>query len=310
MNQLKFPENIKAEIAIDLIQSINPFIDYLVDYSGKFTRNYENDIINLKEFLNSLQVPDVNKRTSVSKISRDGFYHSLPEALFHDCNRFSKNRKLNETGFQKEYKKQQEEIINAKKFFLPFENILFNYRVKIEKIVNHSLYSQFSILKSHFISHSSVNDKMKTFLKRLCMLLPLASSIKGDEFKTTFALQFLLNTPVTIKKTIRKKLFSFAKIGLKNHLGTARLADNFICGNKLYEEAYIWYISIVFNKHQLYDYFKNHNINSLLNKYFINFFLPKDIDVVYLIKSNEFLNFKLGKTINYNNRYLGYNIKL
>ena len=305
---LNFPEHIKAEIVADLIESNKPFIDYQVQYQGKFTRNYEKDILNIADLLLTLQNYEIeNNNALIFKLSRDGFYNSLPEAMFHDCSRFAKQKNLDEDGFKKEYDKQLEEIRYAKKFFLPFENIFFQYRVKCENLLNNSIYDSITFLDECFFGEVK-NEKLKLLLKRLCILIPHAGSIKGDDFKTANALQFLLDANVSIQKDIDKRNFILNTALNNNKLGSGTLSESLVMGKNLIEDVFCWNISVEFNIDQLSEYFSSDVIETFLNKYFIDFFISKDITVDYKIFCKETSKFSLGGKKN--NGYLGYNIKL
>ena len=200
-------EKIKAESLLsscqDSIENIN------IDFQGVFSRNYENDIINI---VYDFETSD-NK--SLFQLSRDSLFHILPEGLFfkEDVLRLIAKEK-NEVKF----KAEAERIIKEKQkllfFFQPFDKTYFKLRLELEKKLNEIAANRTKILTDKLFDIFNINTENQ-FIRKITPLLPIASEIRGNSL---------------IWKDILKNIFFPAKIEtriLKKRNSTGRLKQIF-----------------------------------------------------------------------------------
>lgn len=123
------------------------------------------------------------------KLGRKGLYDSLPEYLFHPVNRFD-DFPANERDerFAEECQKQEEEISNARSFFLPLDLLLLDLRVKIRKHLDR--YVSGSNLLVEFLGDDlSEKQQQNRFIRRALKFLPACRHIRGNKSLLTFMLR-------------------------------------------------------------------------------------------------------------------------
>ncbi len=128
--------DIRAEIIVnELIQNTSLTDDKIViSNEGQFTRAYRYDILGSETVEDNFD----NQEYLKISLSRDSMYDTLPEGVVHGTQPSNKEKSVNEMIKDHKHLKRQE--AEARKFFNPFENEIFNYRVKIENIERDFLY--------------------------------------------------------------------------------------------------------------------------------------------------------------------------
>ncbi|WP_339702515.1 hypothetical protein [uncultured Marixanthomonas sp.] len=195
LNELKSVfEDIKAEVVVSEIleNSAADFSDFTVHNSSTFKRPYRRDIIDYKQSLTNS-----NNYTLNFNLSRNGIYDSLPEGVFHNPS----DPKLKSLSYQKKREKQKQEEKEARFFFQPIENEVFNQYVGIEK-EERALIDRFSDIKNNFLLKFWQVDKSlpQNFLLKLIKLLPYSHKISGNLKLTALCLEKIIDEKVTLKK--------------------------------------------------------------------------------------------------------------
>ncbi len=212
----KCPYNLKAEIIAALVSEMSE-TQLQANYTSSFNRPYKKDLH---------QVLYNNKKNEFNLlISRNGLYDMLPEGLFHQ-EKVTNDQNTSISTLISSYKKQKKEETDARLFFTPFENYLFQFLIQIEKkekcLLNNSRKFQ-HFYKKFWDIPSWVKDEEFSFLLRI---LPYNNQIKGNLKKITQQLSRHLKKNISHEK-------SWIEIPLptphKNQ--SLILGKNFIIGN-------------------------------------------------------------------------------
>lgn len=192
INQLSL--DLKAEVLVSVLnQGKNNIKNILVSLDGQLQRTWSKDIAfsetgffeNGDEFLNL-------------HLNRDGIYDALPESIFHGM-----PEKVPETGEEMARHSMQlkTEEKQSRSFFQPFENAVFNERVKLVQKENQLIRQVLlqgitGVLPDFWNIREEIPEQYNHhFIK----LLPLACKIAGKLDLTSYALEFILNEKVTIR---------------------------------------------------------------------------------------------------------------
>lgn len=301
------PGKIRAELFLDLLRATHPELEIDVAFESKFKRNYEQDIINLKEVLKKISEDDPGKITM--KLSRDGLYKSLPEGLFHDCNRFSKNRKLDSDAYANELRKQQEEVAHAKKLFTPFDNYLFRQQLQYEQNINEILNRDiYSITKSIILNYDFPEDN-NPYMQRCIAFVPFINRLKGNSTRLANVLGYIFRTQVRIKKDTEYRLVKIPRGFNNSNLGRAKLSESFTVGKEFADTFYSWKILATAEGNVFDELVKNKEMIDRFIVFFSNYFISKDIEVTFKIRAHQPVKFSLGKA-NKKQAILGCNIRI
>lgn len=185
--------------------------DFTVQNLSTFKRPYRRDILNLK---NSL-LTDTNYTLNLN-LTRNGIYDSLPEGVFHDPS----DPALKGMSYHKKREVQKLEEKEARKFFQPIENEIFNQFVTIEKEES-ALINRFSDIKNNFLLRFwQIDPSLPVdFVMKLIKLLPYAHKISGDMDLTALCLEKIIGEEVKFKKSMQPYSLSHQKGDLKDKLG-------------------------------------------------------------------------------------------
>ena len=283
INQLL--NDIKAEvIAADMIENeVNP-ADIVIFHDGAFNRNYSRDI-------NYAEVTKLENGQQVLgfHITRDGFYDSLPEAVFHDQ---SNEPLVSGHEMAKLSKKQKMEEKEARLFFLPLENEIFYQRIQLE-IEERKLLYRFSenLFNDIYPQFWNLDRTLpKKLVSRLVLILHLTHKILGNPDLTARCLEVILEEEVKInisRRSLKEKdLFSIP--GKKSTgLGSSLLGEDFICGSYIsdYDPVMEFVIGPLKNS-SIEDFLENGSYSRFLSCFY-SFFVPIEMEAVTIVKANE-----------------------
>ncbi len=187
--------DIRAEVIVsEILESSKAELsDFTIHNSSNFKRPFRRDILDHKNSLSS-----VNDYTLNLNLSRNGIYDSLPEGVFHD----SSSAAFKGLTYQKKREKQKNEEKEARKFFQPIENEIFNQYVAIEK-TERKLINRFSDIQNKFLlDFWKIDTSLPSeFVMRLIKLLPYVHKISGNLELTALCLQNIIGEKVTMTKT-------------------------------------------------------------------------------------------------------------
>ena len=212
-------EKIKAEA---LLSSSPGSIDNInIDFQGIFSRNYENDIINIIYDFES------SENKTLFQLSRDSLFHLLPEGLFFkedELRRIAKEK--NEVKF----KAEAERIIKEKQklllFFQPFDKTYLRLRLELEKKLNEIAANKTQILIEKLFDIFNINAE-NLLIGKIMPLLPIASEIRGNQLIWKDILKCIF-FPAKIETRILKKRYSTGRSGriFKSNIHIEKLSAN------------------------------------------------------------------------------------
>lgn len=190
----EFPYDVRAEVVVgELLDNQVRREEVVVQLKNVFTRSFNKDILHVK-----LDDSQPYQPYMVMSLSRDGIYDRLPEGLFHE---FSEQRKTRGTvDMVARYKRQQQEELQARRFFQPLENEFFLQRVFLEQREKHLLFDVFG--KDADMLFSQFWDLPEGLpgaaANRLVKLLPYMHRIAGNYRMIRLCLQLVLEQEVEI----------------------------------------------------------------------------------------------------------------
>jgi hypothetical protein len=302
INHLK--HDIKAEvIAAEIIENgLNP-AEIVIIPDGSFRRKYSRDVT-YAEVIKS----DNGQKILGIHVTRDGLYDSLPEAVFHD----QSNEPLTSGHEMAKFsKKQKIEEKEARLFFLPFENEIFDHRIQIEieerKILHRFSENLFDDIYPQFWNLD--RSLPKKLISRFVLILHLTHKFLGNLDLTAKCLAIILEEKVKIN-IIRNRHSIKDPTGFNNSktagLGSTGLGENFICGDYISDSDPIMEFVIgPLDNSSIEDYLENSSYSRFLHCFY-SFFVPVELDAVTTIKvSKAQQHFTLNN--NLSNVILGYN---
>jgi hypothetical protein len=189
--------DIKAEsIIATLLEADN---ETEVNALGSFYRNYCDDLIEIQK--------SQNKATIDVKLSRDGVYHLLPEALFFlensllitKTNKLSNQEILQEEAIIKEIKKQNDEREELQDFFKFFDTQYLKTRINLEKEIFDIENIKTSLILEQFFDYNFENEE-NSYIKKIAPFLINVNQIRGDFFIIQKLLCAVLHEKVEIKR--------------------------------------------------------------------------------------------------------------
>ena len=268
MNHLPRPvENVKAELFLaTLLESCS---DVVVEPSGVFSRNYDEDIIAIDD-------GDGHSPKMTVRLSRDSLFHILPQGLFF------KENALKDLSKQKDsdkFRQEEERILKEKRkilsFFQPFDTTYFRLRFDFEKKLNELSANRLQILFGELFDVFQL-DSDNPLIRKIIPLLPLASEIRGNKYVMREVLQGVF-FPSRVEMFVQQKRSASGK-----------------AGNRLIINVYIEKLSAA----QFRNLIKE---AEAFICFFYEWFLPVDLDYELKIKDKK-ERFVLGKamTLDYN----------
>lgn len=258
-----FTSLLEAGISADNIKIYN---------QGSFKRSYSPDV-------DSLEISSIHdKHSALLTLNRDGIYDLLPEGFFHQTKGSKRVSDIQDAVL--EHKQFKEEEKQARKFFMPLEQMLFLYKAAIENAERNALNNiQNRRLNNSFNAFWNISPKLPLEPSaRLLRLMPYAVMIKGNKENTITALKYLLATKVSlnVKEQINKEE-TFTSQNLKE----MRLGMNAVCGNVSYDVQIVWHCTISdIRQTELKQYAPSMPMDKILHR-FTEIFIPLDIDIVF-----------------------------
>lgn len=262
-------------------------------FEGILKRRWTTDI----DFVELVTFED-NAETLSLHLNRPGIYDALPEALFHEA---EENRNATGDEMAKESMRLNNEEKQARQFFNPFENEIFNQNVLLTKKENQKhhdlLRDALSGLSPNFwkINQSIPED----YSSKLISLLPYVSEIVGNCTLTAEALTFILQESVTVELefTEGKSKGSENSKSTDNtgKLGMGVLGKDLIMGNACGGFIGRMLFKIGPLQNTLPSEYRVSGKISVLLDTFMGFFTPMEYDVdTQLILDEESKSFALG----------------
>jgi len=294
--------DIKAEVIMaDLIDKGLEPENIVVVNQGTFSRNYSRDITRIH--------PDTARNLLMIHISRDSLYDVLPEGLFHEVSRFN-NKDADERKI--EFKKQKQEEINARMFFLPFDHEMFFQSIRLELQLFDIFRDPLSEFKQLFKFERSFPEH---YIRRFLGFLPFSDDIKGDIELTAFCLSELLQKEVEYSSCYRTVELKMDSMDHDQQAGNI-LGEDLVCGDHYEEEILSWKFSIhCFDDGDVATYadLKTGFVKNMISRFY-DIFLPVEVEAETEFICHTNREFILGEsdaaTQQGDGIYLGYNIFL
>ncbi|MFN7846380.1 MAG: type VI secretion system baseplate subunit TssG [Bacteroidota bacterium] len=281
----------RAEVILAELQKMGlDAHDYIISLDSLFERRFGKDLkaVSIDENKSGVRYLNV-------KLNREGIYDGLPQALIHSSLVKKSKPKRNAKEMVDEIKIRRAEEAAARKFFSPFENEIFNYRINLEREERRILHAyQNNVSYTEKVDYfwnlpKIMNPKEKS---TLLFLLPILHRITGDFKKTEACYSAVLNVPVAVK------IIKSMAVKVPNQTGTEiRLGANFICGTQVHDSNPYVEVSLgPMNNDKIKDFLpgsRGRKVIDALN----NYFMPIEAEVcIKTVAENSLEKFVINKT--------------
>jgi hypothetical protein len=268
----KLHYDVRAEVVVgELLDNHVRAEEIAVQNQNVFVRSFNKDILDAQLDDSQPYHPFISLT-----LSRDGLYDRLPEGIFHQFTPQQQQRSVREMVLN--YKRQQKEQQEARKFFRPLENEFFLQRVFLEQKEKHLLFDAFGKDADElFLSFWGIRpDLPKTALKKLVKLLPYIYRIAGNLPLVQLYLKAILDEPV---KIVLEDTPTAVETGSAVPLGDARLGLDSMTGDLFFTDMPVWKITIgPLQQHRVHDFLPWQPYGKLLETC-IGFLVPADVEV-------------------------------
>ena len=269
--------DVRAEVVVgELLDNHVRSEEIAVQMQNVFVRSFNKDILNAQLDDSQPYHPFISLT-----LSRDGLYDRLPEGIFHQFTPQQQQRSVRDMVIN--YKRQQKEQQEARKFFRPLENEFFLQRVFLEQKEKHLLFDAFGKDADElFLEFWGIRpDLPSAGLKKLVKLLPYIYRIAGNLPLVKLYLQAILEEPVQITQ---ENSGTAVETGSQVPLGESRLGVDMMTGNMFYTDMPLVKIKVgPLQQHRVYDFLPWQPYGKLLETC-ISFLLPADVEVVTLLE--------------------------
>ena len=240
-----------------------------------FDRSYSNDIFDIKEPI------DTDGKLQYAFLSRLGMYNIFPEAFFHN-----QKRKLGSENMVSEYKERKKQEKQARKFFEPLEDELFNYFLEIEKQEKEILKDLGE--KEFLFMLQDIWDIDKGLpakeMAKVIKFLPFMHKVSGDLDAITYMLEYIFNNKISV--TVEPVLIEVDSnenedLLLGNSFALTPLKTTFL-------KKYIFTLEEIEDLDNIHEYFNDGKMNKILSLA-LNYTLPfeSDHEIRFTIHQNK-----------------------
>ncbi|OON69089.1 type VI secretion system baseplate subunit TssG [Hymenobacter sp. CRA2] len=241
------PLDLRVEVVLaDLLAHGYRFDDFVVRPVSLFARRYRRDIGATKEEHLDRWTP---ARLHID-VHREGLYDALPQELFHHNPDPTPRHTV--PLMVEDIQQQRRKEKSARRFFLPFEQEFYRFRVRLEqeerRYMTNLSAQWYNQLLAHFWGLEGQLPAPQ--LTTLLYLLPLAHRITGDLHLTQLCYESVLGTPVRLR-TVAPLRFPAPEAGASSEgggggltLGRVELGRDFVLGGEYQETLPALEISI------------------------------------------------------------------
>lgn len=264
--------DVRAEVVVgELLDNNIREEEVAVQMQNVFTRAFNKDILDARLDDSQPYHPFITLT-----LSRDGLYDRLPEGLFHE---FTPQKQQGEVSeMVANYKKQQKEQQQARKFFRPIEHEFFLQRVFLEQREKHLLFDAFGKDADElFLSFWGIPKGLPAVaVNRLIKLLPYIHRIAGNLPLVQLYLEAILDEKVRI--TAENGLSAVPATNQAG-LGECRLGVDTMTGSMFYTDMPRTKVTIgPLQQRRIYDFLPWQSYGRLLDVC-LGFLLPADVEV-------------------------------
>lgn len=264
------PASLKAEAVVALL--LNSGIDLSdmeTDFAGSFMRPFRRDIQQIKH--KEIYTDDYLLNL---ELSRNGMYDYFPEGFVHtqESNHHTHQGTKQQSA---DYKKRKKETAEARLFFHPLENEIFNYRVHLEEKEMAYLSNMTGSFKSFFIDFWGLNKHQvpEPFLSELLSVMPQLHLIAGDMKEISGILSRFLSVPVDYRIFQEKKEIE----PQKHHGAFGQLGQSFTAGAFLYNLPVVEFTIGPVQEEQIQQFLEGGVIFQFLTVFF-EYTIPLEMD--------------------------------
>lgn len=286
--------DLKAEAVVCDLLPAGPGSEHFVAVpAGGFRRRYSKDISGIQ----NLTLENGQEIVAV-KLNRDGLYDTLPEGFFHQ----DAGKNLAETRrVSRESVRLKAEEKAARRFFLPFEQELFNQGIRLEteerRILESTSRNLFDGFPPEFWNIDPETDRK--LVSAMARYLHVAYRISGDAGLTGKCLENILGEKIVADFSEMRVVVGAQHDPQKPFEGCmpgkARLGVDMICGDTFSTLTRAMVFTIGPLRHTFVsEYLENGRLSRFL-KCFCSYFIPAGIRVVTkIIAGSDDMNFTLS----------------
>lgn len=295
-------EDVRAEVVVgELLDNQVQQDAVTMQMENVFSRAFARDILGAKLDDSQPYHPFITLQ-----LSRDGLYDRLPEGLFHE---FSSQRRGGVSEMVAHYKKQQQEELQARKFFRPIEHEFFLQRVFLEQREKHLLFDAFGKDADQlFLSFWNISPNLpRVSVNRLVKLLPYMHRIAGNIPLVQLCLQVILEEKVSI---VCDHAPQQVKSSSGIPLGECRLGMDTLAGEDFYTDMPVMKVTIgPLQQRRIYDYLPWQPYGQLLETCY-SFLLPADVEIETILEPHAGEKGAAVADANHKEGIMGYNLFL
>lgn len=272
--------DVRAEVVVGELQDnhLQPQ-DIVVEMANSFSRSFSRDILHAELDERQVYHPYV-----VLSLSRDGLYDRLPEGIFHPFTPQRQQPTVKE--MVENYKRQQEQERQARRFFQPIEHEFFQQRVFLEQREKHLLFEAFGKDADQlFLSFWHIDATLpQPAVNKLVRLLPYMYRIAGNIALVRQCLQVMLEEPVDICWDRSPQVVE-GDAGVA--LGDCRLGVDTMVGETFYSDMAKLRVTIgPIQQRRIYDYLPWQSYGRLLSVAY-GFLFAADVEVETVLLPHE-----------------------
>lgn len=264
--------------------------DIVVVPIGSEKRRYRRDVDLLKK-----KYYDHDPALMV-QVNRKGLFDTLPQGLFLRLEEEYDTPKARTKAIAQQIK-------DARKFFLPYEQAIYHPRIEVEQIEQ-----KYTEDFPEFIHKIWGLDAFDDYLSErqkflLCYLLPEAHRIAGNWSLTGLCFEAVLQKPINLKFAAPVRLENPDK---EMSINEMKLGENAIMGDEFQDDMPALEVEIRgVTYSDLPDFLENGKKRKILEELLYSYFIPLDISLITkIIVTEDALGFQLGEAV------LGYNVEL
>jgi hypothetical protein len=199
--QRRQPFDVRLEVLLaELLAYGYDFDDFVVRPVGLFARRYRRDLGAVSEEPFERHHREVLR--TVVEVHREGLYDALPQQVFHQPGGSSGGHAPEVRAMVEDSLAQRRKEKATRKFFLPFEQEFFRYRVRLEqeerRYFNSLATNWYNEALAHFWGLADAGLP-PVVLTNLLYLLPLACHIVGDLPRTQRCFESVLGQAVQLR---------------------------------------------------------------------------------------------------------------
>lgn len=199
--QRRQPFDVRLEVLLaELLAYGYDFDDFVVRPVSLFARRYRRDLGTVAEEPFERHHREVLR--TVVEVHREGLYDALPQQVFHQPGGAGGGHSPDVRAMVEDSRAQRRKEKATRKFFLPFEQEFFRYRVRLEqeerRYFNSLATNWYNEALAHFWGLTDAGLP-PVVLTNLLYLLPLACHIVGDLPRTQRCFESVLGQAVQLR---------------------------------------------------------------------------------------------------------------